>query len=156
MLVNYVKRRIIFPTSIWENGSNKKLKSISLFGIEKKQKVFFFKYHTLHSFICFIVVQLQLPHFFPIVLPCPTHHPAPTVNLHPVVHAHGSFIHVPWLAFFLLSQLPPSPLPSGHCQFVLYVHVFGSILVNCLFCLLCSTYRWDHMVFVFHCLAYFT
>ena len=26
----------------------------------------------------------------------------------------------------------------------------------CLFCWLCSTYRWDHMVFVFHHLAYFT
>ena len=41
-------------------------------------------------------------------------------------------------------------------QFVLYFHVSGSILLACLFCWLGSPYRWDHMVFVFHRLAYIT
>ena len=55
--------------------------------------------------------------------------------------------------FFLLS---PSPLPSGCCQFVLYFHVSGSVLLICLFGWLGSSYRWDHVVLVFHCLAYFS
>ena len=50
----------------------------------------------------------------------------------------------------------PSPCPSGYCQFALYFNVTGYILLACLFCWLGSTYRWDHMVFVFHHLAYFT
>ena len=44
----------------------------------------------------------------------------------------------------------------ARAQFVLYFHISGSILLACLFCCLGSTYRWDHMVFVFHQLAYFT
>ena len=57
-----------------------------------------------------------------------------------------------------LSPFPPiSPfhLPSSYCQFFLYFNVSGYILPACLLCQLGSTYRWDHMVFVFHCLAYF-
>ena len=37
-----------------------------------------------------------------------------------------------------------------------FISVSGYILLACLFCWLRSTYRWDHMVFVFHHLAYFT
>ena len=44
--------------------------------------------------------------------------------------------------------------PSGYCQFALYFHVSGSILLACLFCWLGCTYRWDHMVFFFHQLAF--
>ena len=73
----------------------------------------------------------------------------------PIVLVHESFTHVSWL-FLLIPPLPPSPLSSGHCQFVLYFHISGSILLACLFCWLGFTYRWDHMVFAFHCLAYFT
>ena len=40
----------------------------------------------------FIVVLLQLSQFFPHCSPLPHPH---TVNSHPVVHVHGSFIHVP-------------------------------------------------------------
>ena len=55
------------------------------------------------------------------------------------------------------SLFPPIiPLPSGYCQFVLYFNVSCYILLACLFCWLGSTGRWDHMVFVFHSLAYFT
>ena len=61
-----------------------------------------------------------------------------------------------------LKTLPPFPriihshLPSGYCQFVLNFNVSGYILLACLFCWLCSNYKWDHMVFLFHHLAYFT
>ena len=100
----------------------------------------------------FFIVQLQLSSFFPITLPCPTHSHLPHSVLPPplalVVLVHGSFIHVPWpFPFFTL--LSPCPAPSGHCQFVLYFHVFGSTLLACLFCWLGSTYSWDHMVSIF-------
>ena len=42
----------------------------------------------------------------------------------------------------------------SHCGFNL--HVSGYILLACLFCWLVSTYRGDHMIYVFHLLAYFT
>ena len=75
---------------------------------------------------------------------------------YPIVFVHGPFIHVPWQPILLLSPVTPFPLPSGHCQFVLYFHVSGSNLLAYLFCWLGSTYRWDHMVFVPYHLAYFT
>ena len=97
------------------------------------------------------------PHYSPCCspLPCPT--PPPKGNPYPIVLNYGSFVHVPWLApspFYPI--IPPSSFPSGHCQFILCFYVSGSSLLICLFCLLGCTYRWDHMVFVFHCLAYFT
>ena len=65
------------------------------------------------------------------------------------------------LYMFLDDPSPYSPvilshLPSGYCQIVLYFNVSSYILPACLFCWLGSTYRWDHMVFVPHRLAYFT
>ena len=69
---------------------------------------------------------------------------------------HGSFIQVSWWSFPIFLLLSPYPLPPGHCQFVLYFNVSGSVLLACLFCWLGSPYRWDHMVFVFHLQAYFT
>ena len=62
----------------------------------------------------------------------------------------------PSMTLPLLSPVIPLPYPSGYCQFVLYFNVSGNILLTCLFCWLGSTYRWDHTVFVYHCLAYFT
>ena len=69
--------------------------------------------------------------------------------------AHVSFIHVPENPS-LSPHNCPLPLPSGYCQFGLYFNVSGYILLACLFCWLGSTYRWNHMVFVFHHQAYFT
>ena len=57
--------------------------------------------------------------------------------------------------FPLIPLMSPSPLPSGHCQFVLYFHVSASFSLVCLLCWLDSTYKSDDMVFVLHCLAYF-
>ena len=57
---------------------------------------------------------------------------------------------------FLTWPFPFFPLPPlSSCQFLPYIHVSGSILL-CLLSSLGSTYRWDHVVFVVHCLAYFT
>ena len=52
------------------------------------------------------------------------------------------------------SHFIPSLVPSGYCQFVLYFNASGCILLAYWFCLLGSTYRWDHVVFVCHRLAY--
>ena len=52
------------------------------------------------------------------------------------------------------SQLPPPPIyplpPPFWLLLVLNFTISGYILFDCLFCWLGSTYRWDHMVFVFH------
>ena len=122
--------------------------------------VYYFLVTSLaHNFFLFFFVLLlfnySCPHFSPITLSCPTHLPHPILPA-PLVCIHGSFIHVPWLDPSPSFPLFPYLLPCGYCQFVLYFHVSGYILLSCLFCWLGSTYKWDHMVFVFHCLAYFT
>ena len=52
--------------------------------------------------------------------------------------------------------LSPTLLPPGHLQSVWCFYASGTILFVSLFCSWDSSYRWDHMVFVFHELAYFT
>ena len=91
-------------------------------------------------FIFFIVVQLQVSCLFPHYLPLPQTS---------YYHSHPPSLSVPMSSLFvslclpllLLSPLSHIPLPSGHCQFVLYFHVSGSILLICLFCCLSSTNR---------------
>ena len=96
-----------------------------------------------------INVQIQLSPFSTTTFPCPTYpHLLPSI-LPPFGFVHGSFIHDPWQPFPFFPLSSPSPVPAGHGQFVLYFHVSGCILLACLFCWLGSTYRWDHMVFVF-------
>ena len=104
----------------------------------------------------FLVVQVQLSPFSSHHSPHPTHpHP------HPRSYSPLTLSMCP-LYMFLDDTSPISPplslslLPSGYHQFVLYFSVSGYILLASLFCWLGSTYRWDHMVFVFHHLAYFT
>ena len=83
--------------------------------------------------------------------------PPPTFNFPlPCCLCPWAFIHVPWWPFPSFAQLFLSPLPSGYCQFLLYFHVSGYILLAGLFCWLSSTQMWNHTVFVYHCLAYFT
>ena len=89
--------------------------------------------------------------------PQPTPQPfaPPTLNPTHFGFVNGPFIHIPWEPFPYFIPLSLSPLLSGHCQFVLHFNVSASIFLACLFSWLDSTHRWDHMVFVFHCLAYF-
>ena len=98
----------------------------------------------------FIIVQIQLSPF------SPTHpHVYPqsyatlTLSMCPLHMIFGD----PSPFFPLFS---PYPIPTSYCPFVLNFNVSGCILLACLFCSLGSTYRWDHMVFVFGHLAHST
>ena len=111
---------------------------------------------AIYSFFNFyIVVQFQLSPFFTHYSPLSYLSPISHIQSFPptLVFVHESFIHVPWLDLPLsfLGYLPPSFLWS--LWLVLYFHDSGSILLTSLFCL-GSTYRWDHMVFVFHQLTF--
>ena len=112
----------------------------------------FFIFLSLFSF--FIVIHVQLSPFSP--HHCLSLQPSPpaTLNLIPFGFVHVSFIHVPWwsFSFFPCYPPPPSPLITVSLFFVQCVWLYFA----CFFCWLGSTYRWDHMVFVFHYLAYFT
>ena len=78
--------------------------------------------------------------------------PAPTVSPLPLsVPVSPLFM---FLNLLLPLLTPVIPVPWSLS--VLYFHVSGSILLVCLFCWLDSTYRWDHMVFVFYCPVYYT
>ena len=105
-------------------------------------------------FIYFLLFKYSCLHFLPTTLPHPPS--PPTLNPTPFGFVHVSLIHVPWWPFPFFPMLSPTLLPSGYCQFVLYFHVSGYILLACLFCWSGYTNRWDHMVFIFHHLAYFT
>ena len=109
---------------------------------------FFFMYFQF-LFFKIIFVHLQLSHLPPNCSPLPSLLQSVPIPL--------SVPKSPLFMFFdLFSPLSPFPLPSDHRQFVCYFYFSGSVLLICLFSWLGSTYRWDHMVFVFHCLAYFT
>ena len=111
----------------------------------------------LSSFLFFLscsstVVSISLPPFSL----HPTHPYFPHSILLPFGFVHGSFIYIPSQSFPFFPLLSPSPQPSSYSQFVLYFNVSDYVLFACLFCSLGSTYRWDHTLFVFQCLAYFT
>ena len=104
----------------------------------------------------FIDVWIQLSPFSHHHFPPPTHPHLPPSILSPFGFVHVSFIHFHLPPFPFFPMLFPSSLPSGHCQFVLNFNISGYILLDYLFCWLDSTYRWDHIEFVFQHLAYFT
>ena len=110
---------------------------------------FFLSFHFL------LLFKYSCLHFHPTMPPTP-----PVSSSHPRTYplgvVHVSFIHVPWWSFPYFPPLSLSPIPSDYCQFVLNFNASSYILLACLFCWLGFTYTWDHMVFVFHCLAYFT
>ena len=95
------------------------------------------KHHTVlcvyegFFYCCSItVVPTSSPPLFP---PCST---TPTSHIQSFPHCL-----CPWVLYTcflatlpLLSPVIPLPLSSGHCQFVLYFHVSGSIFLICLFC----------------------
>ena len=109
--------------------------------------VFLFSF-LFFLFNYFIVVQLQLSAFTspPQPNPPPSLASAPPWFCPCVLHSCS------WKLFSPLS-LPTCPLVT---VMVLNSNVSGYILLVALFCWLRSTYRWDHMAFVPHCLAYFT
>ena len=82
-----------------------------------------------------------LPSFVQPTLPS-SHGPSPHHCPHPFVFFDYSLL--------LLSLCPSSPLSSGSSQSVPCFHVPGSVVLISLFYSLGSSYKWDHMVFVFH------
>ena len=61
----------------------------------------------------------------------------------------------PWVVYTCsLTTFPVFPLPFPLVTVSVFISM--SLVLFCLFCWLGSTYRWDHMVFVFYHLAYFT
>ena len=117
-------------------------------------EIFFHSVGCLCSFFYLLLFNYSCPNFpsFPPLLS-----PASSCSL----SQSPPCCPLPWVLYTCsLTRFFPffslSPLPSGHCQFVPYFHVSSYILLTCLFYWLGSNYRWDHMVFVFHCLAYFT
>ena len=104
-----------------------------------------------------LLFNYSCPHLPPTILPHPTHphlknsvlSPSPCWLCSWVLHT-CSLMTLP-----LLSPVVPLPPPLWLLS-VLYFNVSGYILLAYLFCWLDSTYRWDHIVLIFHCLAYFT
>ena len=125
-----------------------------------KMKFFGF-YFFIYSFMFFFLIlfyhcsSILVFIFLPPLSPTPPH-PTSHPQLYTFCLCHGYVIHVSWCSFLIFPPLSLSRFPSTYCQLVLYFNVSGSILLACLFCWLGFTYRWDHMVFVFHCLAHYT
>ena len=116
-------------------------------------KMLFFKCFNFFYYCSRTVVSI-----FPLALPPPQPSLPPTLNPMPLPRpwlCPCVLYRCSWKPFYLCPCIP-SHLPSGYCQFVPNFNISGYILLTCLFCWLGSTYRWDHVVFVFHCLAYLT
>ena len=124
--------------------------------INQKQQIKPSYYFYFSLFYCSITVVSIFPSLLSPALP--TLHLPHSILLPSCLYSWVLYTCSLTWPFPFFPPLSSSPLPSGPCQFDLYSHVSGSILLTCLFCWLGSTYRWDHMVFevfVFHHLAYF-
>ena len=106
--------------------------------------------HLYFIKIFLLFFSYSCPYFTPTALPCPIQSLLPKTIPTPLSLSMGP------LYMFLNLTLPVSPFPSGYCQSGPCFHACGFISLLSLFCLLDSSYRWDHMVSVFHCLAYLT
>ena len=110
---------------------------------------------VLSYFLHLLFMLLSVSHILPFAPLCP---PAPYFHSQsphwcPI---HESFIDVLWLIpspSFSQNWLPHTLLLQLSIP---WFHPSDSILLITLFCSLDSSYKWDHMVFVFHHLAYFT
>ena len=112
-------------------------------------------------FLTFLLVFYHsCPNISPFALLRPSQHL-------PLPCSHNQFSHCcpcPWVIhtcslsspFPFFPPFSPSILPPGHCQSVPCFHAYGSISFVSLFWSLDSSCRWDHMVFAFYHLAYFT
>ena len=81
-------------------------------------------------------------------------------HLSPLIPHHFLLSMCPSYMFFRslapFSPIIPTDLSFGCSQFLLYFNVSCYISLAPLFCSLVAPYRGDHMVLVFHLLAYFT
>ena len=96
--------------------------------------------HTSQGQLCIFFFLLLLsfyyscPNFCPFALLCSAIPPLPQSVPTPLSMSMGhSYLSFDYF-LPLLSTIPPSPFPSGHCQSVPYFYVCGSILLISLFC----------------------
>ena len=144
-LLTYFVMNKFFPLKVtffsWEVT-----KELSLFLSFLKAWFFiiFIFFHCFSSTIVSIFKPHTSPHTTHLHLP-PLNLPSLALSMCPLYMFLDG--HYPQISF--------SSLLSSYCQFVLSFSVSGCILLACLFCWLGFTYRWDHVVFLFYCLAYF-
>ena len=153
---------------MWKFGIGKKLiRSLSTTAVNAKVAIYlcwvsvpsFVKWRWLPPrLLKKIVMLLKLSQFSPLCLPAPSLCPPDPTNSQSIPTqlsmsmGHSSMFFEESLP--LLSNIPPaSPLAT-----VSLFHVSMSLVLFCslVFCSLDSSYKWHHMVFVFHLLAYFT
>ena len=129
-------------------------------------------HHQIHKILTFakftllflVILLLLLLFYCSIMVVCIYPPPLPSNPSHPhlppLLPPHLGFVHVSFIIILEklspFSPIIPSSFPSRYHQFVLNFSVSVYISLACLFCWLGPTYRWDHMVLVFHRLAYFT
>ena len=119
-------------------------------------KFWFWIVNPLHSFFV-LLFNYSCPHFSPTTLPCPTHAPPTTLNLSPTNCCLCAW--VPYTRFLMtLPRLSPVTCPSPPLWSLSVYSLFPCLWLYFahLFCWSGSNYRWDHKVFFFHLLAYFT
>ena len=116
----------------------------------EKESSYFYDLFYFSFFLFLLLFKYSCLHFPVTTFSCPTHPQLLLLILPPFGFVHGSFIHTPRRPFPFFPLLS-SPLVTVCSLFQCLWFYFA-----CLFVLLCSTYRWDHMVFVFHHVAYFT
>ena len=135
---------ISYPINTYNNFSH-------LYGRELKCYIV-----TVCMFFNLFLLLFKYSHLnFPPLCPSPFPSPPPPLHLLPLV--------LSMCPLYMLLDSPspifpiiPFPTPLWLLSVCSLLNVSGYILFACLFCWLGSTYRWDPMVFVFHCLAYFT
>ena len=120
--------------------------------------IYLFKFLYLYSFFfhfsCFIFYAITDVSFSPFTPLHPAHlhfysqSPPHCPRVHHVCSVTDLF------PFF--QSVAIIPLSSYSCQSMAWFHSSGSVLLISLFCSLDSSYKWDHMIFVFHQLTYFT
>ena len=112
--------------------------------------LFYFLYFFLYFYCCH---YYGCPHFTPFCLSPPSPLLSAASSLWPSPHCCPCLwvMHICSLAnpFTFFHLAPPTPTLSAVSLFYVSMPLF-------LFCSLDSTYKWDHMAFVFQLLAYFT
>ena len=120
----------VFPSSVPSDYSKTVLSKIPMPSVlQNFENSFSFLFFSFFYYCSRTVVSIFLPPFSS-TRPTATTHPQPyPLWLCPWVLYTCSLMTLP-----LFSPITPSLLPSGYCQFVLYLSVCGYILLAYLFC----------------------
>ena len=110
---------------------------------------FHFFWDGTPSGIFCLFILLQLSQFFPFAPSLPSL--LLSLTLKSLSLVHESFIHILWLV-----PSPNSPPPPPTAVSLFHVTLSPVLFFSWNLCSLDFSYKWGHVVFVFHCLAYFT